>query len=154
MKFTGDVRCTLCAAVDEYAESVVSRPGFSSVFIDLSEAENLDSTTLGLIAKVGILSRRHHATAPVIYCSNASINRLLDSMGLGSVFEIHSCCSEVAERLDELPAKPCSESEMRETVIEAHRVLMGLSEKNRAEFKNLLDVLEAGTPPDRRRAAG
>lgn len=146
MKFVGDVRCTMCAGVDEYMEDSVAKPGLSRVFIDLSEAENLDSTTLGLIAKVGILSKRRHTTPPAIYSTNSSINRLLDSMGLSTVFDIRDTCCECEDDLSELTVKPCSENELHHTVVEAHRVLMGLSERNRAEFKDLMDVLEQSDP--------
>lgn len=151
VKFIGDVRCTLCAGVDEYMEEMVAKPGFSRVFIDLSEAENLDSTALGLIAKVGILSKRQHPTPPSIYATDSTINRLLDSMGLGTVFSIRDTCCECEDGLYELQARPCSENELHHTVVEAHRVLMGLNDRNRAEFKDLMDVLEK-TDPGRKSA--
>ena len=54
IKMSGDVRLNLCIAFDDCIESLFAREDFQSVFFDLSCAENLDSTTLGLIAKVAI----------------------------------------------------------------------------------------------------
>lgn len=144
MKFVGDVRCTLCPSVDDFIAQMIGMPGFHSVFIDLSEAENLDSTTLGMIAKTGILARRLHAQAPTILCNSTSIIRLLDTMGLTDVFDIRQERIPADEQMRELPEGELDEVKLQQKVIEAHKVLMSLNERNRLEFKDLMDILEAG----------
>ena len=51
LKLVGDVRVNLCSAIDDYLEHMFNDPGFESVMVDLCEAEGIDSTTLGLLAK-------------------------------------------------------------------------------------------------------
>ena len=65
LKFIGDVRLTLCAALDSYIEKIFSVLSFESIVIDLTETECIDSTSLGLLAKLSILSRRLSADAGV-----------------------------------------------------------------------------------------
>ena len=67
LKFIGEVRLTLCSALDATIQRMFNASNFSAIVIDLTEAYNIDSTTLGLMAKLSILSRlamtchlRHH----------------------------------------------------------------------------------------------
>ena len=57
LKFIGEIRLTLCSALDTTIEKIFSSRNFSSIVIDLTESRSIDSTTLGLLAKLSILSR-------------------------------------------------------------------------------------------------
>lgn len=142
LKLVGDVRLTLCTTIDEFLERMFSAPGFMSVVIDLTEAEGIDSTSLGLLAKLAVQARQRHHFVPVIISTNPDITRLLSSMGFAKVFDIREKAPTTDQMLGELPVSACSEAEVRDKVIEAHRVLMGLNEKNRAEFSELVSTLE------------
>ncbi len=52
IRLEGDVRLTLCTTIDEYFQKMFSDPEFASVWLDLCDAEGIDSTTLGLLAKL------------------------------------------------------------------------------------------------------
>jgi len=79
---------------------------------------------------------------PVILSTNPDVNRILASMGFDRVFLILEKAPAVDEALDELPFTEPSQQELTRNVIEAHRVLMSLNEKNRATFHDLVDMLE------------
>ena len=55
LKFVGEVRLTLCSALDATIEKIFTAMNFNAIVIDLTETRSIDSTTLGLLAK---LSRR------------------------------------------------------------------------------------------------
>lgn len=61
LKFVGEVRLTLCSALDATIEKIFTALNFSAIVIDLTETESIDSTTLGLLAKLSILSRQRSA---------------------------------------------------------------------------------------------
>ena len=61
---------------------------FTNVLIDLSQAEGIDSTTLGQLAKISILCRERFGITPTIASPNKSITKLLLSMGFDEVFHI------------------------------------------------------------------
>ncbi len=46
------------------------------------------------------------------------------------------------DNLEELESTLLDEEEMKARVLEAHKILMGLNERNRSKFKELVDVLE------------
>ena len=78
----------------------------------------------------------------MILSTNPNITRVLDSMGFDRVFHIRQEPLENDEDLGELPVLPESEEGVHKRVLEAHRVLMGLSDDNRAQFRELVSLLE------------
>ena len=86
--FEGDVRLTLCTAVDEYLEKMFQDHGFRSVVVDLSETDNIDSTSLGLLAKLSIQTERRFSFRPTLISTRRDITRILLSMGFNEVFDL------------------------------------------------------------------
>ena len=144
IRLQGDVRLTLSTTIDDYIQRMFEDEDFTSVWVDLCEAEGLDSTTLGLLAKLALQVRERYGFSPAIYSCDPGINRLLRSMGFQRLFEVYEKACSNPEDIDEIPAVGGSEDSIRDKVIEAHRTLMGLSEENRARFKDLMAVLERG----------
>ncbi len=142
LRLVGDVRVNLCAAIEKYLEQMFEDRDLRSVTLDLCEAEGIDSTTLGILAKLALRAQRQCGFKPAIYSSNAGINRLLRSMAFGRLFTIRERALAEPERALELPAVATDSEQLRGRVIEAHRVLMDLSEDNRARFQDLMEVLE------------
>jgi len=142
IKLIGDVRVTLCVAFDDYLENMLSDGDFQSVIIDLVEAEGIDSTTLGLLAKVSIRAKERYGYRPVIISTNENITRLITSMGFDMVFDIRTEAITDDDSLHALADTACSEEGVRERVLAAHRVLMGLNDDNRARFQELVTTLE------------
>ncbi|MCF7981676.1 MAG: STAS domain-containing protein [Pseudomonadales bacterium] len=142
LKFVGDVRLTLCAALDIFVERMMSDRELKAVFIDLSDTEGIDSTSLGFIAKIAISTQKFCHWKPTIISINPDITRILLSMGFDAVFNIIDQRIDDAATLDELEILECSESQAKDKVIEAHRILMGLNDENKEKFQELVEMLE------------
>ncbi|EED33308.1 anti-sigma-factor antagonist [gamma proteobacterium NOR5-3] len=142
LRLVGDVRLTLCASIEDYVDNMLNDPQFSSVWVDLCDAEGIDSTTLGQLAKLAMSVHQRFDFRPAIYCCDAGINRLLSSMGLDRLFEMHekTCCATGSAH--SIPMIPGSEDDVREKVLAAHRALMDVSPDNRARFSELVATLE------------
>ena len=54
IRLVGDVRLTLCNSMDDFFEHMFADPEFVSVWVDLCDAQGIDSTTLGLLAKLAL----------------------------------------------------------------------------------------------------
>jgi len=142
IRLVGDVRLTLCTTIDEFFQRMFDDPEFASVWVDLCDAEGIDSTTLGLLAKLALQVKEKFGFEPAIYSCEPGINRLLKSMGFQRLFVLHEESCSNPEDISEIPVVEGSEMVVKEKVIEAHRVLMGLSDENRARFKDLMSALE------------
>lgn len=144
IRLEGDVRLTLCTTIDEYFQKMFDDPEFASVWVDLSAAEGIDSTTLGLLAKLALAVKERFGFQPAIYSCDSGITRLLKSMCFQQLFELHETQCANPEKIAEIPVVQGSEDAVKQKVVEAHKVLMGLSEENRARFQDLLSALEHG----------
>ena len=142
IRLQGDVRLTLCTTIDEYFQRMYEDPDFASVWVDLCDAEGIDSTSLGLLAKLALQVKERFGFEPAIYSCDPGINRLLKSMGFQRLFDLHEEACSNPENIHEIPAVQGSEKEVKDKVVEAHRVLMGLSDENRARFRDLMSALE------------
>lgn len=143
LKFIGDVRLTLCAALDAYIEKIFSALNFDAIIIDLSETEAIDSTSLGLLAKLSILSQQKVGFLPTLVSNHDDMNRLLQSMGFDQVFNVVSDVAPTDADLQDLPGQMLSEELVKDKVLEAHRILMDLNEHNREAFRDLVSTLES-----------
>lgn len=144
--FEGDVRLTLCTAVDSFLDRMFKDKIFKSVVVDLSHTESIDSTSLGLLAKLSIQADRRFGYRPILVSTQADITRILCSMGLDDVFNMVEAPLEHREQLGELPPAAASQEEVRQRVLESHRILMDLNESNREAFEDLVSTLEADAP--------
>ena len=142
LKFVGEVRLTLCSTLDATIEKIFTALNFSAIVIDLTETSSVDSTTLGLMAKLSILSRQKIGLLPTVVTTNADIPRLLQSMGFDQVFNIIDTPLPCPDCLEDLPPQDQSEEVVRAKVLEAHRILMGLNDSNREAFHDLVSALE------------
>jgi anti-anti-sigma factor len=142
LKLEGDVRLTMCTALDHYFQSMFAEPGFVSVWVDVTEADGLDSTTLGMLAQLAIQTKERFDFRPAIFSTNPSIDRLLDTMGFDQLFERRSECCNTDSAIREIPAVPCEAGEVKRQVLEAHRTLMSMTDDNADAFKDLVSTLE------------
>lgn len=144
IKMEGDVRLTLCLSFDSFIENMFNQSDFKSVVFDLTDAEAIDSTTLGLMAKISINGREKDFDDPIVISQNPSITRLLVTMGFEDIFQIVKDANlALGDSLPlELDAEGGDESDIRAKVLEAHRTLMGLNDTNKETFKELVESLE------------
>ena len=143
LKLEGDVRLTMCTALDDYFDKIFNDPDFVSVWVDVTDAIGLDSTTLGMLAQLALKAQEKFHFKPAIFSCDPGINRLLRSMGFEQLFELRSDdCGTSAGTLD-IPAIDSTEGEVREKVLAAHKTLMTLNETNHAAFQDLVKTLEA-----------
>ena len=146
IKFQGDIRVTLCASFDAFIREMFENPKLNTIFLDLSEAKNIDSTALGMIAKIAAQSKSLLKVPPTVLSVNPDIDRILECMGLDTVLDMVDTPDALGEKLKnyvkEMPRCDHTPEEMCEKVIEAHKALMALNSNNKAMFKDLVSGLE------------
>lgn len=148
IKLTGDVRMTLCTTLDTCLHKMVDDPAFQSVLVDLTEAEGIDSTSLGMLAKVSRLATPIMDRLPTLISTRPDITRIIETMGFRDrVFAIVSRTDLDEGGLAEQPPEPVDESSARERVLEAHKILMSLNDHNRQAFRELVECMEGQATP-------
>ncbi|UTW46136.1 STAS domain-containing protein [bacterium SCSIO 12696] len=142
IKLIGDVRMVLCTSLSNYIDSIFQRGDATEVLVDLLEAQGVDSTTLGLLAKLAIHCNREFKLRPKLFCSNDGINHTLNVMGLDEVFDLYE--NPVSDNFNwsELRCDDLDEESCRQKVLEAHKLLIELNPANQKDFVDLIHSLE------------
>jgi len=147
LRFVGDVRLTLCVAIDDYLQQMLGDPGFEGVIVDLCQAQGLDSTSLGLLVKLAQETLRQTGRRPMLVNTDSDIQRVLQSVGADDLFERTAAVDPELAATRLAAVKPAdvtnTENAMRERILDAHRRLMSLNEGNAQAFKDLVAQLEA-----------
>ena len=145
LKFTGDIRVNLCGALDAHIEKIVSYKCVDDVMIDLLNADGLDSTALGLLAKLSIHCQRDRGFTVKVFCKNLNILRVFEAMGFYEIFTIFDKASDskMNAMLEVLDIKSLPMSEIRHQVLDAHQTLAKLNPANNREFGDLIAALKS-----------
>jgi anti-anti-sigma factor len=145
LKLTGDVRVTLCASINDYIEKIFSGPPATAVYVDLLEAEGVDSTTLGLLAKLAVHCIDVLGIKAGLLCVNRNILRILESMELDELFVLLGMPASPELPLRDITPNAGDEPDhelVRRQVLEAHKLLVTLNPRLLGDFVDLINCLE------------
>ncbi|MDR0779848.1 MAG: STAS domain-containing protein [Pseudomonadales bacterium] len=145
LKFVGDVRVLMSSTLDNYCNGLYRRGVLDAMVVDLSETRGIDSTALGLLAKMAIQLRNRFNVKPTIISTNPDITQILRRMSFDLIFAIvdKPTKPQAASAYCELQQKSETESSLRDKVLDAHVTLMALSEQNKLEFQDLVQALKS-----------
>jgi anti-anti-sigma factor len=142
LRFVGDIRYTLGHTLDRYIDSLFAGPPPAGFVIDLTAADCIDSTNLGLLVRIAREMDNQGAPRVTLLSDRPEINAVLTSMALDEVFDIVARASVPAADERELPRKAMDRDTLSRTLLKAHRALMELSEHNAETFRDVVAKLE------------
>jgi len=142
IRLLGDVRYTISPSFQTFLDGLFHDHDVTNIILDLSETRNIDSTNLGLLAKVANHSRQHLHHKSVIVSNNDDVNQVLHSVGFDRVFLLTPQFDIPEGQLLELHLETASREELAGVLVDAHRTLMGVNEANQVMFRDVLKALE------------
>ena len=142
LRFVGDIRYTLSPSINRFLKEIFSVGPPAGFVIDLTETDSIDSTNLGLLARIAQAMKNRNGPRVTILSDRADINAVLTSMAFDDVFDIVSHTSLQAEAGKELAQESADKETLSRIVLEAHRALMELSEHNEEMFRDVVTTLE------------
>ncbi|HEY3666056.1 MAG TPA: STAS domain-containing protein [Polyangiaceae bacterium] len=146
LRYSGTVNFTLAPGLQRFVQHLLHERAVSGLVFDLTAAESLDSTNLGLMARINEQVRETGGANSVIISTNEDIDAVLRSMGFDQTFDFSSAGNELPKASAEaVAAQSSSAAELRHTMLEAHRALVRLSEAGRLEFEPVVACLERDT---------
>jgi anti-anti-sigma regulatory factor len=140
-KIVGEIRATSCISLDHLLDTIEQQHDVKGALVDLTKATFIDSTVLGILAKLGLKLQQLHNIQAVMLTTNPDITTLANSMGLGQVFVMLNCLADPCST-KVLPEEHPNHADMLHTVLEAHRTLMCLNKNNHNMFQPLVKQLE------------
>ncbi|HKO53215.1 MAG TPA: STAS domain-containing protein [Polyangiaceae bacterium] len=148
LRYFGTVNYTLAPGLQQFLQHLFVDDQVSGLVFDLTSAESLDSTNLGLMARANEQVRETGAPNSVIISGNEDIDVVLRSMGFDQTFDLLPADPRPADpRLSDVSADPVvtaspSAAELQRTMIDAHRALVRMSEAGRLAFEPVVACLE------------
>ena len=142
LRFIGDIRYTLSPSLERFLDGIFAGPKPAGFIIDLTETDSIDSTNLGLLARIANRMQALRAPRVTVVSNRADINSVLTSMALDEVFDIVEDTGPARGVSKEVPQENADRETLARTLIDSHRALMDLSEHNREMFQDVVATLE------------
>lgn len=142
IKFIGVIQYTSNSGFDKLVTQILSSKSVKEVVFDVLQAENIDSTNLGLMARIAGKLIEEYNHKPVIVCDNVDLNTLFLSMGFEHAFVIVKKLADEPPELFELPSEEQERADQLRMLTEAHRTLMEMNDKNHETFKVVVEMFE------------
>jgi anti-anti-sigma factor len=142
LRFIGNIRYTLTPSIERYLERIFSGSKPAGFVIDLTETDSIDSTNLGLLARLAKRMQALDTRRITIVSNRPDINSILNSMALNEVFDIvGDSCLEMEAAAREVPQQDVDKETLTHTLIKTHCALMDLSEHNKKIFRDVVSAL-------------
>ncbi len=142
IRLEGDLKYFRSFSFDTFIEEQFNDTPFVSAQIDLTHADFIDSTNLGLIAKIARLLSEYSDDKVVVYCTNDAILKVLISMGFDTVFDIKNGIDDNEYQYHIIPEGDDSIEHFQKTIYKSHKMLSEMNDKNRDTFKGVIGSLE------------
>lgn len=157
LRYSGRVNYMSAPAIQRFLDELLDEGAIGGLIFDLSDAEGLDSTNLGLLARVNERVRELRNVESMIVSSNRDITDVLLSMGFDQSFALvtEPAPSAATGRVSPVPpasggrdieAPQPTQAELHATMLEAHRALVRLSDAGRLQFQDVVACLESDRP--------
>lgn len=146
IKLNGAVKFDLGSALEIAVNEVMSAAALTSVLIDMTQTTMLDSTILGILAKMAIIVNERFTHRVSLITANEDVYKILLSVGFDKLFVILGQAQE--DEADFIEIKSISEPErvITQRVLAAHKALIKLNEENKIEFQDVIDILLTEIP--------
>jgi anti-anti-sigma factor len=144
LKLAGTIRYPLSQRLNLAVGRMFAKAKAEEVVVDLQAVEFIDSTCLGLLARVATRCLELGCETPVIVSTQPEVNRLLRSMGFDHVFVLITDPSSPTAGLADAAELTgvCRRPDPR-VVLDAHRALCEINDQNRHLFQNVIEQLES-----------
>ena len=135
------------------ATSRLIEQAYTQFYIDLQECPIADSTFIGVLVglwkQLGEARSKGKQTAIVLIGPQPHVQQSMDEIGVLNFFQVipalpmkdpdQGAWTEVS------PSQP-SDKVLRETILEAHRLLASLSQENESRFRDVIEFLQNSSP--------
>lgn len=145
IKLIGAVKYTTVASdFERFIDDLVERKDVHEVFIDMRECTYIDSTDLGILARITVSQMHKGAPFPVLlYTKDSDIGSILKDVGFSRVFKMVENIEFNEVELQEMVRSSESDQlEMAKLMLNAHQLLIDLDEGNKEKFTTVVDFMK------------
>lgn len=139
----GAVRYPQARALRRFVDEVVLPAPCDTIFLDLSSVDAIDSTGMGLLARIGRASLERHGRRAVLVRPSRDVLPSLLAASFDTLFHLtEEVPFDPQVELHDVPLSAEPGPSLAVVMLDAHQALADLAEKNRAAFAEVLVALE------------
>lgn len=141
IKLIGTVKCSTIEGFDTLVKQITNDKNVRDVIIDLCDVKYIDSTNMGIIAEIARFMIDKYNRKPALVSTNDKITVLLENMGFNKILILIKDIELSGKGMKEVSGEEQDELEKAQMILEAHRAIMEISEKNKSIFKDVVEIL-------------
>jgi anti-anti-sigma factor len=142
IKASGTLTFHISAAFDAFITRIFSDNTIENIFVDLRSAEYIDSTNLGLLARIQSVFLKKSGNTPSIISNNETVNSILQSHGFDRLFKISDFPGYPDCATQEIPDTMTKNMTTENTLLSAHKYLANSNPENSRAFSNIVRLME------------
>lgn len=129
---------------EAFIDSLIEKIEINSVIIDMRYCTYIDSTDLGILARISVTQSQRQAPQPVIvYTPKSDIEIILKDVGFNRVFNfVDSIELEGTDFTTLENSGMGSELKMAKLMVDAHKELIGIDDSNIEKFGAVVNLME------------
>lgn len=146
LRLDGPIRYTVAGPLRSFLDDALARDPLELVVVDLRATTFVDSTGLGLLARVGRLALSRSGRRAVIVSAETDVMTVLRAAALDVLFVVvEDPPVGLPSELADVPLGPAgAEADtVGRAILDAHRDLAALSERNQDTYREVIATLEA-----------
>lgn len=144
-RFEGRVRFTMAQGLDLFIDEALDGGSFDTILVDLRGTAQIDSTGIGLLARIGSHALSCLGRRAVLVCGPGDVEQAIRAVDFDRVFDLVALPPVEPTALEEVPLDALARRSHRSqgrVVLDSHRDLMTVSDRNRQVFESVVGALE------------
>lgn len=125
----------------EFIHSTLEK-NLTDIFIDLKECKTMDSTFMGVLAGTALQLKNKHQKKLTLFHVEEHNMKLLTTLGIHIFMNIVANDLAGPAEFQPLPQIHSSKETIAKEMLNAHAILMDISEENRVKFKDVYEYLK------------
>lgn len=142
LQLSGEIRHPLAPALNNLLDHAFQDPALGHFLIDLSGAETIDSTSLGVLARIANHLSTQGQERPAILSPNADVTTQLRAVCFDRLFQFLNRADIEEHRLRPVETPAIDDAATFDQVLDAHRRLCAIDADTHAVFKDVVQILE------------
>lgn len=143
LKLVGDIRYTMGCALSDFLDGLFARVDYADIVVDMTQTYSIDSTSLGLLAKIANFSHGRFDRKTTLLSTHPDVNQVLENMGFYEIFDVRDTGQTISETLQQLATDDPCKGDLTRIVYEAHCTLSELNPRNQEAFHVVIEALQA-----------
>ena len=142
IKLSGHLSFNYSAALSDLVGAICQNEETQGVLVDLREAKMIDSTHIGLVARLAIETQKKTGQQITIISSVRDVTQSLKNTGPQHLAVLLDAPTGEMPPPDSVQALPESKRNIAEIILEAHKTLLEINDDNKAIYQDIVEMLE------------